>query len=385
MRNLKVAILVPEEDAGAPADRRDTFAQAEEIHQCLSRLGHQILTLVFGPDRARTANELLTNRFDCVVNLVEDLPEGPDQQYRVTECLDRFGIAYTGAGTAALKALGDKRRMKRRLRDAGLPVPADLEATAPLAKAPSPGWLAPSDLSPEGEVTSSEIARQQHLSRGGEVGPEDRVRGPSADAKDRRYIVKSAIEHASIGLDAENVVEGCDAARALLQKKQAEGGAWLAEQYIDGREFNVAILGSRDGPQVLPVAEILFLDHARRPKIVGYAEKWDAHSAAYAATPRVFPADPTDAALLSRLRALALSAWRLFGLAGYARVDFRVDEKGSPYILEVNANPCLAADAGFCAAAAAAGLTQTDVVAHLIETALAHAPSLAPDRRAGRP
>jgi D-alanine-D-alanine ligase len=59
----------------------------------------------------------------------------------------------------------------------------------------------------------------------------------------------------------------------------------------------------------------------------------------------------------------------VFALDGYARVDFRVDRTGQPYILEINANPCLAADAGFCAAAAEQGLTQTDVIARLLAAA----------------
>ena len=119
------------------------------------------------------------------------------------------------------------------------------------------------------------------------------------------------------------------------------------------------------------MAEILFLDHDDRPKIVGYAEKWAEGSDAYANTPRRFATDAADAPLRAELARLALVAWQLFGLRGYARVDFRVDAAGKPYILEANANPCLSADAGFCAAAAEAGMTQADIVAHLIETALA--------------
>jgi D-alanine-D-alanine ligase len=178
-------------------------------------------------------------------------------------------------------------------------------------------------------------------------------------------IVKSAIEHASLGISEENVVTGAGAAMMLIAERQAEyGGEWFAEEYIDGREFNVAIL---DG-KALPVAEILFLDHADRPKIVGYEEKWATGSAADETTPRVFLEDET---LAAELQGLAMRCWDAFALTGYARVDFRVDLSGRPYILEVNANPCLSADAGFCAAAARAGLTQTDVVAQLLAAAQA--------------
>jgi D-alanine-D-alanine ligase len=320
MSNLKVAVLVPPEDPTNAADRADTFVQAAEISECLSILGNECLTIIFGDDRGATEERLLDELPDVVFNLVEDVSEGADHLHVATALLDRLRLRYTGAPTVALEALGDKREMKRRLMDTGLPV-------AP-----------------------------------------DATDGPA----DAGYIVKSATEHASIGIDATSVVSGRAIAQALTARRQAErGGTWFAEQYIDGREFNLALLETGAGIVPLPVSEILFLDHAGRPKVVGYAEKWAEDSAAYASTPRSFATASADAPLHAELTRLSLAAWHLFGLKGYARVDFRVDDLGAPYILEVNANPCLAADAGFCAAAAEAGLSQTDIVAHLIETALA--------------
>ena len=319
MSNLRVAILVPPEDPGAPADRVDTFIQVAEITECLKALGNTSLTMFFGDDREETAELLIEAQVDLVVNLVEDVPEGPDQLHLATALLDRLNLPYTGASTATLAALGDKRQMKRQLRAAGLPIARELE-----------------------------------------------------DGNDQTcFIVKSAIEHASIGIGAESVVMGRPAAEQLIADRKTQfGGPWFAEAYIDGREFNVGILETRSGPLPLPVAEILFLNHADRPKIVGYEEKWAEGSAAYDETPRSFAFNPADLPLRLNLTQLALAAWQLFELRGYARVDFRVDDRGNPYILEVNANPCLAADAGFCAAALEAGMTQTDIVAHLIETAL---------------
>jgi GNAT superfamily N-acetyltransferase len=94
---------------------------------------------------------------------------------------------------------------------------------------------------------------------------------------------------------------------------------------------------------------------------------------------RVFPHGAADAALLARLRAISLAAWRICGLRGYARVDLRLDEHGEPYVLEVNANPCLSADAGFMAAAGEAGLTAREVVGRILEEAVHRQPR---DRRA---
>jgi D-alanine-D-alanine ligase len=322
MSGRRVAILVPPENPAAPADQADTFLQARELAACLAELGETAVTLAFGPDRDATAAALGRCRPAVVVNLVEDLPEGSDRLQMVPAFLDRLGLRFTGAGAAALAALADKRAMKAALRRAGLPTPG------------------------EGA-------------------------GPAG-----RLIVKSAVEHASIGLDAASVVTGADAAAALIASRQAQfGGSWFAEAYVEGREFNVSLMAAPSGPRVLPVAEIRFLAVGDGPRIVGYAEKWDAAGAAYAATPRVFPDAPADRPLLAELARLAVAAWAVFGLAGYARLDFRVDAAGRPFIVDVNANPCLARDAGFCAAAGQAGMSQTAVVAHLIEAALARPPA----------
>jgi D-alanine-D-alanine ligase len=92
-------------------------------------------------------------------------------------------------------------------------------------------------------------------------------------------------------------------------------------------------------------------------------------SEAYTGTPRRFGLEKAEPALAAELEKLAKSCWDLFGLAGYARVDFRVDREGKPWILEVNVNPCLNPDAGFAAAAASAGLSYRDLISSIIDAA----------------
>jgi D-alanine-D-alanine ligase len=104
--------------------------------------------------------------------------------------------------------------------------------------------------------------------------------------------------------------------------------------------------------------------------MVGYQAKWDERSPEFGRTPRTFEFPPRDAALLADLAAISRRCWSLFGLRGHARVDFRVDEGGVPWVLEVNANPCISSDAGFTAAAARAGLSMRDTVARIVADTL---------------
>jgi D-alanine-D-alanine ligase len=145
------------------------------------------------------------------------------------------------------------------------------------------------------------------------------------------------------------------------------GGVCFAEAFVEGREFNLSVLAGPQGPQVLPPAEIRFEGFgADQPRIVGYRAKWDANSHEYHHTPRSFEFGAEDGPLLDRLQALALQSWQLFGLRGYARIDFRVDNQGQPWILEINANPCLSPDAGFAAALREAGIDFTQAVKRII-------------------
>jgi D-alanine-D-alanine ligase len=198
---------------------------------------------------------------------------------------------------------------------------------------------------------------------------------------DRTWIVKSLWEHASLGLDDGSVVQGRIAARQRIsQCTERHGGTWFAEQYIDGREFNISIIEQNGQPYVLPIAEMTFVDYPpEKPKIVGYPAKWDESAPEYTATRRQFAV--IDEAVREQLTVVSRRCWALFGLRGYARVDIRMDGENVPWVLEVNANPCLSRDAGFAAAAAEAGFRYGQVVDMVLQAAVR--PVLPVLRRAG--
>ena len=179
-------------------------------------------------------------------------------------------------------------------------------------------------------------------------------------------IVKPVAEDASSGVTESSVVHSnSDLRERVAYVNECYRQAALAEKFILGREFNIALWG--DPPEVLPIAEIEFCafddPHAQ---IVSFAAKWEQDAFAYHHTPAICPAS-LDPNLSDRITCLALQAWDIFNCQGYARVDLRVDQDQIPYILEVNCNPDISPEAGFYNAAQVAGFNYEDMVKHIIE------------------
>jgi D-alanine-D-alanine ligase-like ATP-grasp enzyme/GNAT superfamily N-acetyltransferase len=331
---MRIAVLHQAVAGDAAPDDRDVLAQADAVGAALTALGHRWERCACTLDLSRTERWLAAFRPDLVFNLVESLAGTGRLIHLVPALLDAAAIPYTGAATEALIATSHKLLAKERLAAAGLPTPP---------------WIGP--LPPD-------------------LPPLFRPAGAAAEEPEAPWLLKSLWEHASIGLDAESLVRGAEAeVRAALAAQAARtGGACFAEKYIEGREFNLSLLAAPGGPEVLPPAEILFEGFPPEAlRIVGYRAKWEPDSFEYRHTVRRFEFPAADDPLLARLRRLARRCWELFGLHGYARVDFRVDARGEPWILEVNANPCLSPDAGFAAALAAGGIGFAPAVGRILE------------------
>jgi len=172
-------------------------------------------------------------------------------------------------------------------------------------------------------------------------------------------ILKLLNEDASIGISEYSVVNNPD---DLKKQLDFLSGTYkqdiIAEEYIDGRELNVAILGTT----VLPVSEIDFTGLPENlPKIVTYDGKWIAESTYYTFTKPKCPAD-LDKKLKKKITTIALEAFYALSCRDYARVDIRLDKSGRPYVIEVNPNPDISEDSGFARAAAAKGISYPDLL-----------------------
>jgi D-alanine-D-alanine ligase len=322
-RSSRVAVVYGAVAADAAPDEQDVLVEVDTVQQALAGLGFAPVAVPLTLDLEAVRQRLLHLRPAFVFNLVESV-EGLGRLIHLAPALyESLGLRYTGAGSEAMYLTSNKPLTKRLLAAAGID---------------TPNWV---EAGPQGLPTP------------GFAGP---------------YIVKSVWEHASIGIDDGSVVDDPRKLAAVARRRQRRhGGDWFAEGFIEGREFNLSLLAAADGIELLPPAEMLFVDYpVGKRRIVDYAAKWHAGSFEFRNTMRRFEFGDDDRPLLDRLATVAKTCWRLFGLRGYARVDCRVDGDGRPWVLEINVNPCVSPDAGFAAAAARTGLGLGDIVRRII-------------------
>lgn len=301
-----------------------SFEQATAVFHALKTLKHQAELIPLGADLGAFLDHLQRMAPDLVFNLCEGFWGDARQEMNVAGLFELLGLPYTGCKPLCLGLTQDKLHTKALLLQKGLPTP-------------------PFALAIAGEKFTQGEALKFPL------------------------IVKPPYEDASQGIDAESVV---DNKQALLRRihyiHERYQQPALVEEYIDGRELNVAILG--DGKQtVLPLSEITFAAGLPRA-IVCFDSKWTPDSAAYRGTQPVCPATLSPKATLL-VNMIALRAYKLLGCRDYARIDIRLRNL-TPYILEVNANPDISPDAGLARSAQAAGLNYPQLIERIVAGAI---------------
>ena len=324
----------------AGKDDLDILVQVEAVSRTLSELGHSSVSLDFTLDLTCVEKTLEGAHPDIVFNLSDSLQGEGEFIHFIPTVLDHLGIPYTGCPAESIFLTSNKVLAKKIMRMGGVP---------------TPDWLTVEDnpcveASP-GPSLNKRVEGRKELEHNFTPG---------------RFVLKSIWEHASAGLDMSSVVKVNDVQelRELLRFRVC---GCFAERYIEGREFNLSLLGSKESVMLLAPAEMQFVDFPQgTPKILGYRAKWHEDSDEYRNTRRSFQTAESDSELLNRMEDIALKCWFLFNLNGYARVDFRTDERGNPYVLEINANPCISPESGFVAAAQQSGIDYPSIIDHII-------------------
>jgi D-alanine-D-alanine ligase len=305
--------------------------EMEDIKAALNSLGYKTTIFNVDSDFYRLIDYLREDRPDLVFNLVESVENESAQEMNIAAVYELMKIPFTGAGSLALGTALNKPRVKEILTYHGI-------------------------RTPKFQV----------------FGLKDKL--SLRDDLSYPLIVKPAHEDASVGIDDLSVVYSLGDLRKRIRFIQTEfDQAALVEEYIDGRELNVAIIGNSP-PLAMPISEIDFSGLTEgMHKIVSYEAKWIHGTVAFEGTKGVCPANLTSLQE-AKIKEIALKSYSLIGCRDYARVDFRLTPEGLPYVLEVNPNPDISDDAGFARAARAQGFTFPEIVGKIVSSALERSP-----------
>jgi D-alanine-D-alanine ligase len=303
----------------------------EQLTSTLTSLNHDVDTVVVGGDVEPLIPALRGHSPDLVVNIAESFGGKSALESNVAALLNLLGLRYTGSSPAGLLLAGDKSLTKKVLRFHGIQTP--------------------------------EFATV--------------YRGALDWAGDLSFpvIVKPPQEDASLGITSASVVHELKDLFARIDTLQSEyHQPVLVEQFIEGREFYVGVLGNAHAV-ALPVIELDFSGFpADRPRIASWEAKWGddgtGEGAEYAGTQSIFPTG-LDPELEQRMQAVAVDAFHALRLRDYGRIDLRVSPSGEIYVIEVNPNCYLERESEFARAARMHGLEYEALIAHLIELASA--------------
>lgn len=313
---MRIAILFDGASAVAAYPDLAILETVEAIERSLASDANTVTRVPVRVD-GRWIERLRKGTFDLVFNMCEGVDGVAALEPPVIAVLEMLALPYTGSSSYTTALCLRKHVVNALLDQAGLPVP-------------------PFAAFRRGDPLSS-------------------IGFPA--------ICKPTAEDASIGIEQKSVVRS---KRALARRVESMFDRWpevLVQRYVDGREVNVGILGDT----VLPVAEIEFDGLPEDMwRIVSYRSKWETGSDEDTGTVPRCPAD-LSVELEAEVRRIAFAAWRLVGGQGYGRVDMRIDAEGQPWILEVNPNPDIAANAGLARMAAVAGIGYTQLIENVCQ------------------
>jgi len=309
------------DERGEQAAVTGVLEAVEAVHDALLGLGYGVVKVPLMPPLHRARQRLSILEADLVFNLFEGFAGHPETEAEIAEILSALGVPFTGCPAGALKLALDKARTKAVLKNSGINTP------------------------------DFQLLRPETLSGFRLVYP---------------CIVKPRREDASHGLSAQNVVyDFASLEKQVTAVSRYYGGQALVEHFIEGREFNVTVLGDT----VLPVSEIDYSLPKDVPCLLTFAAKWQPDSPYFQGTKVVCPAEIGVEEQENIVQA-ALKVFGLLGCRGYARVDMRLDEMGQLNVIEVNPNPDISPGSGSVRQAEAAGMSYPQFIEKIVKLAL---------------
>ncbi|MBI4488341.1 MAG: ATP-grasp domain-containing protein [Deltaproteobacteria bacterium] len=311
-----------DQDFSRELQTEDWKAEAHVI-ETLRRLGHEVRTIGVYDEPGLIVEEVKTHPPDIVFNLTEHFNNRSAYDQNVASLLEMLGVRYTGTGPTGLTLCKNKGMAKEILAYHRIRFPAFA-------------------IFPPG----SAIRRPKRLAF--------------------PLFIKPLKEEASYGISQDSFVESDqafeDRVRFIHDRMNQEA---LAEEYIEGRELYVSILGNKR-LQVFPLREVIFSEIPEgRPRFSTFKAKWDDAYRKRWGIQNIF-AQPLPEGTAERIAEICKKVYRVLRIRGYGRIDLRVAPDGDIVILEANPNPNLAGDDEFAQSALKAGLTYEGLIQRIL-------------------
>ena len=341
-RTLRVAVLVhhelvppPERPDDSDPDK-DLRKTEDDVVFTLREMGHEVEAIGISNDLARIDVVLQDRRPHVAFNLLEEFDGYPLFDQHVVSYLELRKLPYTGCNPRGLTLTHDKALTKKILHYHGIHVP-----------------------------------RFMVFPVGRKVKRPARLPFP--------LFVKSLVDEGSVGISQASLVDTDEKLRERVEfVHRTTGQHAIAEQFIDGREVYVSVIGNRQLQTYTPWE--LDMEHWPEgvPKIATSNVKWNRAyqtKIGVVTKPAVLSEDEQkNAELLGRLQRLSKRIYRILDLSGYARLDYRVAADGRVYLLEANPNPQIARDEDFADSAAHCGVSYEQLLQKIITLGLSYDP-----------
>jgi D-alanine-D-alanine ligase len=299
---------------------------AQAVSTALMALGVEVEQLKIARSLEGVAQWLVQREVGTVFNLVESIDNDYGREWELPALLQRHAIRYTGNGPDPLRICRAKDRARRVLKRASVRVASGTVVAA------------------AGALSAANLRA---------------IRFPC--------FVKPARVDGSIGIDRDSICADLPSLTARLERlASAVAGPFLVEEYLPGKEINVALFPGPEQDHVVATEIDFSAVPPELPRIVTYDAKWNPASPEYAS--KSVPAQ-LEPALWSEVQALTRTAFRALGGSGYGRVDFRLDGRGRPAVIDVNPNPDLHPEAGLAAASRSVGLSYEALIGSILERA----------------
>lgn len=296
-----------------------------EIENHLKIFFTDVNSLAVDKDVNRTIQEITKYNPDAILNFVESVEGIAYYEYCMAGLYELLGYQYTGNVPQTLGNCLNKERTKEILYSNNIKTPRAIT------------------LSPDEKFSKKDINLNYPL------------------------IIKLVDEDASIGISENSVVNNYKELKNHFKfLTETYNKSLIVEEYIVGRELNCAVLDGKP----LPISEIDFTGLPEDlPKIVTYDGKWIEGSTYYNYTKPVCPAK-IDSEIKKKIEKISVDAYNVLKCRDYARVDVRLSEDGTPFVIEINPNPDVSSDSGFARAAAAAGKSYSELLFTITSFAL---------------